>query len=357
MTIAMMPDQHRRHARPALAGRRPAVRGGPPVDAAAVADLERARTAAGRAVGRASVVGRRRRRRRARGGQRPDRSRRRPCLRRRGRTAPLGARCSRRPGDSLWSIAEAHHGDVSITRYVDALIALNGGTRDRWPGQRRSRPARESASLAGSPLTYPRPVHCPVCHADDTKVVDSRLAEEGAAVRRRRHCLSCSPPLHHVRARRRGAARRASSPTAAAEPFDRAKIVAGVARRDEGPPRRAEVASSRWPRRSRTASGLQGSEVTSAPARPRRARPAAHDRRGRLPALRQRLQELRRRRRLPPRDRAAHEGGSQATDSAPAHPPAVEVAVLGRQVGEVERLERRAGAGRDPGAVAADQDR
>ena len=33
---------------------------------------------------------------------------------------------------------------------------------------------------------------CPSCHADDTKVVDSRLAEEGASVRRRRQCLTCS---------------------------------------------------------------------------------------------------------------------------------------------------------------------
>lgn len=33
---------------------------------------------------------------------------------------------------------------------------------------------------------------CPTCRADDTKVVDSRLAQEGAAVRRRRQCQSCS---------------------------------------------------------------------------------------------------------------------------------------------------------------------
>ena len=32
------------------------------------------------------------------------------------------------PGDSLWALAERHHGDVSLTRYVDALIDLNGGT-------------------------------------------------------------------------------------------------------------------------------------------------------------------------------------------------------------------------------------
>lgn len=39
---------------------------------------------------------------------------------------------------------------------------------------------------------YPGPVHCPSCRADDTKVVDSRLSDEGAAVRRRRQCLACS---------------------------------------------------------------------------------------------------------------------------------------------------------------------
>ena len=31
------------------------------------------------------------------------------------------------PGDTLWSIASAHHGDISITRYVDTLVDLNGG--------------------------------------------------------------------------------------------------------------------------------------------------------------------------------------------------------------------------------------
>jgi LysM repeat protein len=30
-------------------------------------------------------------------------------------------------GDTLWSIAEAHHGAVPITRYVDKLVDLNGG--------------------------------------------------------------------------------------------------------------------------------------------------------------------------------------------------------------------------------------
>ena len=71
-------------------------------------------------------------------------------------------------------------------------------------------------------------MHCPSCRADDTKVVDSRLTEEGAAVRRRRRCLSCSfrfttferveeVPLVVVKS------------DGTTEPFDRAKIIGGVA--------------------------------------------------------------------------------------------------------------------------------
>lgn len=31
------------------------------------------------------------------------------------------------PGDSLWTIAQQHRGEVSLVRYVDKLVALNGG--------------------------------------------------------------------------------------------------------------------------------------------------------------------------------------------------------------------------------------
>ncbi len=34
-------------------------------------------------------------------------------------------------------------------------------------------------------------MQCPFCKAEDTRVVDSRLAEEGAQVRRRRECEKC----------------------------------------------------------------------------------------------------------------------------------------------------------------------
>ena len=44
-------------------------------------------------------------------------------------TAPLERTVRARAGDSLWSLAEVFHGDVSVSRYVEALIARNGGTR------------------------------------------------------------------------------------------------------------------------------------------------------------------------------------------------------------------------------------
>ena len=34
-------------------------------------------------------------------------------------------------------------------------------------------------------------MHCPFCGAEETKVIDSRLASEGAQVRRRRECTQC----------------------------------------------------------------------------------------------------------------------------------------------------------------------
>ncbi|MFZ9806381.1 MAG: transcriptional regulator NrdR, partial [Ilumatobacteraceae bacterium] len=34
-------------------------------------------------------------------------------------------------------------------------------------------------------------MRCPSCGHDDSRVLDSRAAEDGAAVRRRRQCLKC----------------------------------------------------------------------------------------------------------------------------------------------------------------------
>lgn len=78
-------------------------------------------------------------------------------------------------------------------------------------------------------------MRCPRCRADDTKVIDSREAEEGAAIRRRRSCGQCShrfttyerleeAPVMVVKA---GGGR---------QPFDRSKIIAGVSAAAKGRP-------------------------------------------------------------------------------------------------------------------------
>ena len=35
-------------------------------------------------------------------------------------------------------------------------------------------------------------MHCPYCRHTDTRVLDSRVAEDGGAIRRRRTCSSCA---------------------------------------------------------------------------------------------------------------------------------------------------------------------
>lgn len=70
-------------------------------------------------------------------------------------------------------------------------------------------------------------MRCPWCSVDDDRVVDSRLADEGAAIRRRRECLSCGrrfTTFERVDELPVWVVKR----TGDREPFDRTKIVAGV---------------------------------------------------------------------------------------------------------------------------------
>jgi transcriptional repressor NrdR len=70
-------------------------------------------------------------------------------------------------------------------------------------------------------------VRCPWCSSDDDRVVDSRLAEEGAAIRRRRECLGCGrrfTTFERIEEQPLWVVKRSGH----REPFDRAKIVDGV---------------------------------------------------------------------------------------------------------------------------------
>jgi len=70
-------------------------------------------------------------------------------------------------------------------------------------------------------------MRCPWCSVDDDRVVDSRLADEGSAIRRRRECLNCGrrfTTFERVDELPLWVVKRSGD----REPFDRAKIVAGV---------------------------------------------------------------------------------------------------------------------------------
>ncbi len=78
-------------------------------------------------------------------------------------------------------------------------------------------------------------MRCPACASLDDKVVDSRTADDGSAVRRRRECLACS--TRYTTFERLEEAPLVVLKSSGAEvPFDRAKIAAGVALAAKGRP-------------------------------------------------------------------------------------------------------------------------
>ena len=81
-----------------------------------------------------------------------------------------------------------------------------------------------SAEAQGSKMLCMR---CRFCGAEDTRVVDSRPAEEGSAVRRRRACQSCGKRFSTFE-RPEGAGISVVKLDGRKEPFDRAKLVSGV---------------------------------------------------------------------------------------------------------------------------------
>ena len=75
-------------------------------------------------------------------------------------------------------------------------------------------------------------MYCPYCRHPDSRVIDSRTAEDGAAIRRRRSCPEC---------RRRFTTQETvilmvGKRSGATEPFNRDKIVSGVRRACQGRP-------------------------------------------------------------------------------------------------------------------------
>ncbi len=75
-------------------------------------------------------------------------------------------------------------------------------------------------------------MRCPFCRHDDSRVVDSRTAEDGQAIRRRRQCPSCGRRFSTVETTSLTVVKRSG----VAEAFSRDKVVAGVAKACQGRP-------------------------------------------------------------------------------------------------------------------------
>lgn len=78
-------------------------------------------------------------------------------------------------------------------------------------------------------------MHCPVCRHDDTKVIDSRPADEGAAIRRRRSCPECAYRFTTYE-RLEGAPLMVLKRSGQRQPFDRAKVADGIRSACKGRP-------------------------------------------------------------------------------------------------------------------------
>ena len=75
-------------------------------------------------------------------------------------------------------------------------------------------------------------MHCPYCRSTDTRVLDSRVAEDGTSIRRRRTCPECEKRFTTVEQMQLTVLKRNGT----SEPFQRDKAVAGVRKALKGRP-------------------------------------------------------------------------------------------------------------------------
>ncbi|MEJ7833367.1 MAG: transcriptional regulator NrdR [Nocardioides sp.] len=75
-------------------------------------------------------------------------------------------------------------------------------------------------------------MHCPYCRDTDTRVLDSRVADDGGSIRRRRTCSSCAKRFTTVEQMQLTVLKRSG----ATEPFTREKAISGVRKACKGRP-------------------------------------------------------------------------------------------------------------------------
>ncbi|NTV40496.1 MAG: transcriptional repressor NrdR [Demequinaceae bacterium] len=75
-------------------------------------------------------------------------------------------------------------------------------------------------------------MHCPFCRHADSRVIDSRTADDGSLIRRRRQCPNCGRRFSTVEAFSLSVVKRSG----VVEPFSRDKIISGVRKACQGRP-------------------------------------------------------------------------------------------------------------------------
>lgn len=75
-------------------------------------------------------------------------------------------------------------------------------------------------------------MHCPFCQSPDSRVVDTRIADDGASIRRRRECTACKHRFTTLETSSFQVVKRSG----VVEPFSRNKVVQGVMKACQGRP-------------------------------------------------------------------------------------------------------------------------
>mgnify|MGYP001186272017 CR=1 FL=1 len=106
-------------------------------------------------------------------------------------------------------------------------------------------------------------MRCPFCQAQDTRVIDSRLASDGDQVRRRRECVNCGERFTTYESAELVLPRLVKS-DGSREPFDEQKLRTGMLRALEKRPVATEAVEAAI---NRIKKRLQGSAEREVPAR------------------------------------------------------------------------------------------
>lgn len=130
------------------------------------------------------------------------------------------------------AIADSRQGGrvVYLDRVVPFARRVSSKTRSR------GLPVAEATVLQLPRRTAERtraggePMHCPFCKNEDTRVVDSRVFDDGQGIRRRRSCNECGRRFTTVESTVLAVVKR----NGVTEPFSREKVMKGVRRACQG---------------------------------------------------------------------------------------------------------------------------